>query len=86
MNSNIETGVNLGWTASSSTTSFGVAVKYTVDKTSSFRAKINNSSQIGLGATQQIRPGLVLTLSTLVDGKNFNQGGHKVGLALELES
>jgi len=86
VNSNIETGVNLGWTASSSTTSFGVAVKYTVDKTSCFRAKINNSSQIGLGATQQIRPGLALTLSTLVDGKNFNQGGHKVGLALELES
>ena len=38
VNSNIETGVNLGWTASSNTTSFGVALKYTVDQnTGSFR-------------------------------------------------
>ncbi|KAF4530661.1 hypothetical protein B566_EDAN004900 [Ephemera danica] len=29
--------------------------------------------------------GVTLTLSTLVDAKNFNQGGHKVGLGLELE-
>lgn len=85
VNSNIETGVNLGWTASSNTTSFGVALKYTVDQNGSFRAKINNSSQIGLGYQQRVIQGVVLTLSTLIDGKNFNQGGHKVGLALEIE-
>ena len=49
------------------------------------RAKINNSSQIGLGYQQRVIQGVVLTLSTLIDGKNFNQGGHKVGLALEIE-
>ena len=50
-----------------------------------YRAKINNSSQIGLGYQQKIRDGINITLSTLIDGKNFNQGGHKVGLALEFE-
>ena len=40
----------------------------------------------GLGYTQQVREGVTVTLSTLIDGQNFNQGGHKVGLALELES
>ena len=50
------------------------------------RAKINNSSQIGLGYQQKLRDGLTVTLSTLIDGKNFNQGGHKIGLALELET
>jgi hypothetical protein len=30
--------------------------------------------------------GITLTLSTLVDGKNFNAGGHKIGVALELEA
>ena len=50
------------------------------------RAKINNSSQIGLGYQQKIRDGVTITLSALIDGKNFNQGGHKVGLALELEN
>jgi len=86
VNPNIETGVNLGWTASSSTTSFGVAVKYILDKNGSVRAKINNSSQIGLGYQQKLRDGLTVTLSTLIDGKNFNQGGHKIGLAVELET
>ena len=37
VNSNIETGVNLGWTASSNTTSFGVALKYALDQHGSFR-------------------------------------------------
>merc|ERR1712025_1362934 len=60
---NIETGVNLGWTASSNTT-----------------------SQIGLGYQQKLRDGVTVTLSTLIDGKNFNQGGHKIGMALELET
>jgi len=86
VNPNIETGVNLGWTASSNTTSFGVAVKYVLDKNGSIRAKINNSSQIGLGYQQKLRDGITLTLSTLIDGKNFNQGGHKIGLALEMET
>ena len=30
--------------------------------------------------------GVTVTLSTLIDGKNFQAGGHKVGLALELEA
>lgn len=82
----LETGVNLGWTASSNTTSFGVGIKYALDSQASIRAKVNNSSQIGLGYQQQIKKGLTMTFSTLIDGKNFNQGGHKVGLCFELES
>ena len=30
--------------------------------------------------------GVKLTLSALVDGKNFNSGGHKVGMGFELEA
>lgn len=30
--------------------------------------------------------GITLTLSALIDGKNFNNGGHKIGMALELEA
>lgn len=82
----LETGVNLGWTASSNTTSFGVGIKYVLDSQAAVRAKVNNSSQIGLGYQQQLKKGLTVTLSTLIDGKNFNQGGHKVGLCFELES
>lgn len=30
--------------------------------------------------------GVKLTLSALIDGKNINAGGHKLGLGLELEA
>ncbi|KAL7983034.1 hypothetical protein Chor_013685, partial [Crotalus horridus] len=92
------------------------------------KTKVNNSSLIGIGYTQSLRPakvgggqkgelvegvdwqvwatasakgkfnvtkpalncalpaGVKLTLSALVDGKNINAGGHKLGLGLELEA
>lgn len=77
---------------------------------------MNNTSLVGIGYTQTLRPGknqrkthlktapknnlvfsfknackmfnsgMKLTLSALVDGKNINAGGHKLGLGLELEA
>ena len=35
---------------------------------------------------QNLRPGIKVTLSTLLEGKNFNAGGHKVGVGLDFES
>nr|XP_061801075.1 voltage-dependent anion-selective channel protein 1 isoform X3 [Nerophis lumbriciformis] len=49
-------------------------------------AKVNNSSLIGLGYTQTLKPGIKLTLSALLDGKNVNVGGHKLGLGLEFQA
>jgi len=85
-NSNLETGVTIGWASQNNATNFGVGCKYALDRDSSIRARVNNASQVGLGYQQRIRPGITMTLSTLIDGKNFNQGGHKIGLALELEA
>ncbi|XP_030057930.1 non-selective voltage-gated ion channel VDAC3 [Microcaecilia unicolor] len=83
---NVETSVNLAWTAGSNNTRFGVAAKYQWDADTSLSAKVNNASLIGVGYTQYLRPGVKLTLSALVDGKNFNSGGHKVGMGFELEA
>ena len=74
VNPQLETGINLGWTASKNETSFGIGCKYALDKSASVRAKVNNSSQIGLGYQQKLRDGVTVTLSSLIDGKNFNQG------------
>jgi len=83
VNRDLETGVQLNWTAGSNATKFGLAAKYTVDKDANIRAKVNNNSQIGLSYQQKVRDGVTLTLSTLVEGRNFNQGGHKIGLGLD---
>ncbi|XP_018319033.1 voltage-dependent anion-selective channel isoform X2 [Agrilus planipennis] len=82
----LETGIMLAWSAGSNDTKFGVGAKYELDQDASIRAKVNNQSQIGLGYQQRLRDGVTLTLSALIDGQNFNSGGHQVGLALELSS
>ncbi|NXU40262.1 VDAC3 protein, partial [Drymodes brunneopygia] len=83
---NVETSVNLAWTAGSNNTRFGIAAKYQMDEKSSVVAKVNNASLIGMGYTHALRPGVKLTISGLIDGKNFSGGGHKLGLAFELEA
>uniref|UniRef100_A0A2K6UZF7 Non-selective voltage-gated ion channel VDAC2 n=1 Tax=Saimiri boliviensis boliviensis TaxID=39432 RepID=A0A2K6UZF7_SAIBB len=82
----ILTSVNLAWISGTNCTGFGIAAKYQLDPTASISAKINNSSLIGVGYNQTLRPGVKLTLSALVDGKSINAGCHKLGLALELEA
>jgi voltage-dependent anion channel protein 2 len=83
VNTDLETGVQLSHTTGSATR-FGLAAKYTPEKDTTIRAKINNSCQIGLSYQQKIRSGVSLTLSTMIEGKNINEGGHKVGLDLDL--
>ncbi|KAF1378317.1 hypothetical protein PFLUV_G00189290 [Perca fluviatilis] len=86
VNDQLETAVNLAWTAGNSNTRFGIAAKYQIDPDASFSAKVNNSSLVGLGYTQTLKPGIKLTLSALLDGKNINAGGHKLGLGLEFQA
>jgi len=86
VNDKLETGINLTWTASNNATRFGLGCVYKLDSSSSLRAKVNNTSQIGLGFTHKLRTGITLTLNAMIDGKNFNQGGHKLGMGFELEA
>lgn len=86
VNDKLDAGVQLSWASGSNATKFGIGAKYNLDGASCVRAKVNNQSQIGLGYQHKLRDGITLTLSTLIDGKNFNAGGHKVGIALELEA
>ncbi|KAL5018910.1 hypothetical protein ScPMuIL_004632 [Solemya velum] len=86
VNDDLETGVSLSWTAGSNATRFALGAKYILDSDASIVAKVNNNSQIGLGYTQKLRDGVKLTLSSLIEGKNFNQGGHKLGIGLDLEA
>lgn len=82
----LDCGVQLSWTSGSNNTKFGIGAKFQLDDDASVRAKVNNASQVGLGYQQKLRDGITLSLSTLIDGKNFNAGGHKIGVALELEA
>jgi len=86
VNDKLDTGVSLNWTSGTNVTRFGVAAKYSVDKDTTFRGKLSNSGQIGLSYQQKVRDGVTLTLSSLIEGKTFNQGGHKIGVGIECEA
>jgi voltage-dependent anion channel protein 2 len=86
VNDQLDVGFSLDYTFGSNCTKFGVAGKYAVDKDTTFRGKLNSNGQIGASYQQRIRAGLTLTLSSLIEGKTLNQGGHKVGLGVELEA
>uniref|UniRef100_A0A8C5CFX3 Non-selective voltage-gated ion channel VDAC3 n=1 Tax=Gadus morhua TaxID=8049 RepID=A0A8C5CFX3_GADMO len=86
VNSNLEMAINLSWTAGSNNTRFEIGAKQQLDKNTFLSTKVNNACMVGVGYTQTLRPGVKLTLSGLVDGKNFNSGGHKVGVGFELEA
>jgi len=86
VNGNLEAGVSLGWSSSTSNTNFAIGSKYVLDADSSIRAKVNNKCEVGLGYQQKLRDGITVTLSALVNGGALQQGGHKVGCALEFSS
>lgn len=85
INPNLELGVNLGWTSGEQATRFGLAAKYQVDKDWTVRAKLSNSSQVGLAMTHQLNEHVKLTMSSLVNLQNFHEGGHKFGFGVEYE-
>jgi len=85
VNQDLAVGVQLSWTAGQNNTRFGVASKYNIDANASISSKLDNSGHMGLGYSHVIRPGVKLNLSSLIDGKNLNEGGHKLGLGIEFE-
>lgn len=86
VNPDLDAGIDINWSSGSNDSRFGIGCKYQLDRTASLRAKVNNSGHIGLGYQQKLRDGVTLSLSALLDAQNFNNGGHKLGLALELEA
>ena len=83
----MEAAAQLEWAAGSSTVEFGVASKYKIDSTSSLRVKLNNSGHLGMAYTQDLRPGVQLTLSGLLHAKNIDQPGqHRLGIGLDLSA
>lgn len=85
VNRALETGLTLGWSAGSNATAFNFGAKYNVSDDTNVRMKVSNQSQLGLSLQQKLKDGLSLTLSAMVDGKNFSAGNHRVGLAVEFE-
>jgi len=79
----VQLGVQLSWNKGQSSTSFGIASKYTIDADSSISTKVNNLGQIGCAYSHKLREGVTLTLSSQLEGTKLNEGGHKLGYGIE---
>jgi len=82
----LEGAVDVGYSNGSNLTKFGMGCKYSLDGSSIVRAKVNNASQVGLSYQHTLKDGVTLTLSTMLDAKNFAGGKHKLGLALDFSA
>jgi len=87
VNGQLETGVQLGWTAGTDTSSakLGLGAKYEANSDILVGVKVNNLSQLGLSYQHKIQPGITATISALIEGKQLSEGGHKIGLAIDVE-
>lgn len=47
---------------------------------------MNHNGQIGLGYSENLRDGVKLSLSSLIEARNISTGGHKLGVSIEFES
>jgi len=86
VNSNLSAAALLNWTSGSSTSNFTVAGKYTVDDHTYLKVKLDNNLRIGCSYVQSLRPGIQLTMSSLINAKSLEQGGHKIGLSLNFDA
>lgn len=81
-----EVGLMTTYNMQTSNVTLGLAGKYTLEDGANYRAKVNNQGQIGISYSQDIRAGVKLTLSGLLEGRNIQAGGHKLGLSIDFES
>lgn len=81
-----EVSMSTTYNVQSSTPGMAVGMKCLLDKGGVVKAKVNHTGQIGLGYSQDLRDGIKLSLSSLIEARNVSTGGHKLGLALDFES
>jgi len=66
--------------------SLTVASQYQIDGDSSMKVKVDNGLHVGLSYICKLRDGVQATLSALVNAKDINAGGHKLGLCLNFDA
>ncbi|XP_065912097.1 voltage-dependent anion-selective channel protein 2-like [Dysidea avara] len=86
LNKNTEVAMSSNYNLQSGNVSIAVGGKYSLDDGSILKAKVNDNGQVGLSYAQDIRTGVRLGLSSLIEARNVNGGGHKLGLSLDFES
>lgn len=87
VNSQLSAAAMLNWTSGSKDpASLTVCGRYDVDKETFVKAKLDNNLRLGISYVQSLRPGVQITMSSLINAKSLENGGHKLGLSLNLSA
>ncbi|XP_003384452.1 PREDICTED: voltage-dependent anion-selective channel protein 2-like [Amphimedon queenslandica] len=81
-----EVGLMTTYNVQSSNPGLAVGTKTVLDGGAVVKAKVNQTGQIGLGYSENLRDGVKLSLSSLIEARNISTGGHKLGVSIEFES
>lgn len=85
INDKLSAGAMLNWSNGPSTASLTFCGKYDVDGTTFVKAKLDNNLALGVSYVQNLRDGVQVTLSGLVNGGK-GEGGHKLGMSLNFDA
>lgn len=87
VNSKLSAAAMLNWTSGTKDpSSLTVCGKYVVDDDTYIKAKLDNNLRLGISYIQSLRPGVQLTMSSLINAKSLENGGHKLGLSLNFNA
>lgn len=87
MQPDLEAGGRATWNkAADAAVGFELGSKYTLDQDAFLKAKINNTGILGLGYTQNLRPGIKLSLGGSFDTTRLNENAHKLGVSFTFDA
>lgn len=80
-NPNVSVGASFAWSNDAASPSLVVAAQKQLSANSSAKVKLDNNLQAGLSYQTKLADGVQVTLSSHVNAKNINGGGHRIGAA-----
>ncbi|KAI8898478.1 eukaryotic porin/Tom40 [Globomyces pollinis-pini] len=85
--SEVEAGAKAVWNKAVPDSNVGIEVgtKVLLDKTTFFKAKVDNQGRLGLGYTNTLRPGIKMAVGGLFDTTRLNADVHKLGVQFTFE-
>ncbi|CAG8448369.1 2155_t:CDS:2 [Ambispora gerdemannii] len=60
--------------------------KYSLDRDTFIKSRIDNFGRLGLSYTQNLRPGVKISLGGIVETSRLNENAHRFGISLNLDS
>uniref|UniRef100_A0A834R386 Voltage-dependent anion-selective channel n=1 Tax=Sarcoptes scabiei TaxID=52283 RepID=A0A834R386_SARSC len=80
----LDVAINIAFESAETASNLGIGCLYRMDPDTHLKANVNNKNKIGLALIRKLNPGITVSLCAMIDGKNFNHGGHRIGMGIDI--